>query len=94
MLIRSFSGLTSPLLEVSLGQMYTCTPTILISFNSLNFVTLLVIPLLLYTCSQFADHHDISHFYEVSAKTGENVTESFEAFFREVHRKVGILYLS
>ena len=37
---------------------------------------------------QFADHHDISHFYEVSAKTGENVTESFEAFFREIHRKV------
>ena len=37
---------------------------------------------------QFAEHHDITHFYEVSAKTGENVTESFEAFFRELHRKV------
>ena len=44
--------------------------------------------------SQFADHHDITHFYEVSAKTGENVTESFEAFFRDVHRKVSTQYNS
>ena len=42
---------------------------------------------------QFADHHDITHFYEVSAKTGENVTESFEAFFREVHRKVSTTHV-
>ena len=41
--------------------------------------------------TQFADHHDITHFYEVSAKTGENVTESFEAFFRDIHRKVSLL---
>lgn len=44
---------------------------------------------MVHTClPQFAAHHDIPHFYEVSAKTGANVTEAFEAFFREVHRKV------
>ena len=41
-----------------------------------------------YFILQFAAHHEIKQFYEVSAKTGENVTEAFEAFFKDVHRKV------
>ena len=36
---------------------------------------------------QFSQNHEIHHFYEVSAKTGDNVTEAFESFFREIHRK-------
>ena len=39
---------------------------------------------------QFADNHDITFFYEVSAKTGHNVKEAFEAFFKDVHRKVSV----
>lgn len=38
---------------------------------------------------QFAEHHDIQFFFEVSAKTGDNIAEAFEVFFKEVHRKVG-----
>lgn len=38
--------------------------------------------------SQFAATHEISHFYEVSAKTGHNVGEAFFTFFQDVHRKV------
>lgn len=36
---------------------------------------------------KFSQNHEIHHFYEVSAKTGDNVTEAFESFFREIHRK-------
>lgn len=37
---------------------------------------------------QYADNFNIVNFHEVSAKTGENVSESFEAFFKQVHQKV------
>ena len=36
---------------------------------------------------KFAATHEISHFYEVSAKTGYNVSEAFFTFFQDVHRK-------
>eukprot|EP00731_Ephydatia_muelleri_P035646 Em0144g16a len=36
---------------------------------------------------RFAATHEISHFYEVSAKTGHNVGEAFFTFFQDVHRK-------
>ena len=44
----------------------------------------------MYDClvSQFADHYNIKHFFEVSAKSGDNVSEAFEEFSVEVHRKV------
>ena len=36
---------------------------------------------------KFADHYNIKHFFEVSAKSGDNVSEAFEEFSVEVHRK-------
>jgi GTPase SAR1 family protein len=36
---------------------------------------------------KYADNFSIGHFYEVSAKSGQNVQEAFESFFREIHRK-------
>ena len=41
-----------------------------------------------YLFSQFADNYNIKHFFEVSAKSGDYVSEAFEEFFVEVHRKV------
>lgn len=43
--------------------------------------------------SQFADHHDINFFFEVSAKTGDGIDEAFTAFFKEIHRKVSLYML-
>jgi small GTP-binding protein len=40
---------------------------------------------------KYADNFSIGHFYEVSAKSGQNVQEAFESFFREIHRKVVII---
>ncbi len=40
---------------------------------------------------QFSLNHEIQSFYEVSAKSGENVTEAFESFFRDIHKKVSLL---
>ena len=37
---------------------------------------------------QYAENFGIQNFFEVSAKTGHNVQEAFESFFREVHQKV------
>ena len=37
---------------------------------------------------QFAENHDIKFFYEVSAKTGANVNESFVSFFKDIHQMV------
>ncbi len=37
---------------------------------------------------QFASQYEIETFYEVSAKTGENVSEAFQGFFKEIHKKV------
>ncbi|XP_011402696.1 PREDICTED: ras-related protein Rab-13-like [Amphimedon queenslandica] len=36
---------------------------------------------------RYAENFGIQNFYEVSAKTGHNVQEAFESFFREVHQK-------
>ena len=44
-------------------------------------------------CLQFAANHEISLFYEVSAKSGSNVNEAFEAFFKQVHLRVSQLLL-
>ena len=40
---------------------------------------------------KFAANHEISLFYEVSAKSGSNVNEAFEAFFKEIHVRVSDL---
>ena len=40
---------------------------------------------------QFAASHEISLFYEVSAKSGSNVNEAFEAFFKQIHVHVSHL---
>ena len=37
---------------------------------------------------QYSENYDIPHFYEVSAKSGENVSEAFDIFFGDIHRKV------
>ena len=42
-------------------------------------------------CLQFAANHEISLFYEVSAKSGSNVSEAFEAFFKQIHVRVSPL---
>ena len=54
----------------------------------LDLVTLILGGHLFTFLLQFATTHEISHFYEVSAKTGYNVSEAFFTFFQDVHRKV------
>ena len=46
---------------------------------------------LCYFYVKFAANHEISLFYEVSAKSGSNVNEAFEAFFKEIHVRVSSL---